>query len=87
VLEGQLLERERRALATRQQVVPACVGVGVEVGHDDRRLERADLGLQRAHHVHAVEVPAVVAVAVDCDQHLRLDLREAVDHRARAEVR
>ena len=35
----------------------------------------------------AVEVLAAVAVAVDRQQHLRLDLREAVDDRARAELR
>ena len=35
----------------------------------------------------AVELAPVVAVAVDRQQHLRLDLREAVDHAARAEVR
>ena len=35
----------------------------------------------------AVEVLAAVAVAVDREQHLRLDLGEAVDHAARAELR
>jgi hypothetical protein len=39
-----------------------------------------------AHGVRAVEVAAVVAVAVDRQQDLRLDLCEAVDHRAGAEV-
>ena len=34
----------------------------------------------------AVEVVPAVAVAVDRQQHLGLDLREAVDHRARAEL-
>ena len=40
-----------------------------------------------AHGAHAVVVAAAVAVAVDGQEHLRLDLREAVDHAARAELR
>ena len=41
----------------------------------------------RVERLAAVELAAVVAVAADREQHLGLDLREAVDHAARAEVR
>ena len=44
------------------------------------------LGRSLRDDVAAVEVLAAVAVAVDGEQHLRLDLREAVDDAARAEV-
>ena len=44
---------------------------------------RRDLGQHRG----AGELLAVVPVAVAGDEHLRLDLREPVDHAARAEVR
>ena len=42
--------------------------------------------LQLGDHVAAVEVLAAVAVAVDGEEHLGLDLGEAVDHAGRAEV-
>ena len=42
--------------------------------------------LQAGDRLAAVEVLAAVAVAVDGEQHLGLDLGEAVDHAGRAEV-
>ena len=50
-------------------------------------LERRHLALQLGDDVELVEVAPAVAIAVDGEQHLGLDLREAVDDRARAEVR
>ena len=35
----------------------------------------------------AIEVPAAIAVAVDRQQHLRLDLGEAIDDAGGAEIR
>ena len=48
--------------------------------------EARQLGEDPRRHGAAVEVLAAVAVAVDREEDLRLDLREAVDHRARAEL-
>ena len=60
--------------------------LGVEVGEEDGVLDARHRLLQLRDHRGAVEVLAAVAVAVDRDQHLRLDLGEAVDQRAGAEV-
>ena len=47
-------------------------------------LEARHLACGSGDHLAPVEVLAAVAVAVDREQHLRLDLREAVDDAARA---
>ncbi len=93
VVEGDALEGRLGALASREQLLPARrvaqrreVGVGVEVGEDDGALEARHRLLQRGDRLAAVEVPAAVAVAVDGEQHLGLDLGEAVDDACRAEV-
>ena len=74
MVEGDAVERER------------LVGRGPVVLAEDHRLRgghrRGDLGQRLA----AVELAAAVAVAAHGEQHLRLDLGEAVDHRARAEI-
>ena len=62
------------------------VGVRVEVGDEDGVGERGHLGLEAADDVHAVEGLAAVGVAVDGEEDLGLDLGEAVDDRAGAEV-
>ena len=49
-------------------------------------LDRRQLGQDRLHDLAAVEILAAVAVPVEGEQHLRLDLREAIDHAARAEL-
>ncbi len=49
-------------------------------------LDGRHLGEQPGDHVAAIEVAAVVAVSVDAEEQLRLDLREPVDDRAGAEV-
>ena len=58
-----------------------------EVGQRHRALERGHLGLHALEQLAAVVVLAAIAVAVDRQHHLRLDLREAVDDAAGAEVR
>jgi hypothetical protein len=80
VVERDLLEGELLRLGQ----VPLLVR---EVGHPDRVLEAGDRCLDLRDLVAAVEVLAVVAIAVDRQQHLRLDLRKTVDHRRRAELR
>jgi hypothetical protein len=80
VVERHPLELQLRAVA-QEAVLPAGA---VEVAERDELA--ADLLVDAGDGVRAVEVAAVVAVAVDGEQHLRLDLREAVDHAARAEV-
>ncbi len=62
------------------------VRLGGEVGEDDGALEGRHGRLQLGHHRATVEVLAAVAVAVDREEHLGLDLGEAVDHAGRAEV-
>ncbi len=82
VVERHRHELERRVVRPEEAVLPAA---GVEVAEPHER--PADLRMDLLHHLRAVEVTPAVAVAVDREQHRRLDLREAVDHRARAEVR
>ena len=93
VVEGDPLEVELGALAGVGELLPghrvveaAEVGVGIEVGKDDRAGQARHRRLQLGDHVAAVEVPAAVAVAVDREQDLGLDLGEAVDDAGRAEV-
>ena len=80
VVERDRLERER--VVAEEAVLPAAA-VEVAEPHD----RRADLLADRRDRRAAVEVLAAVAVAVDREQHLRLDLGEAVDDAARAELR
>ncbi len=82
VVERQLLERQLGALA-QEPVLPARA---VEVAERDHVLERRDLVRDLAHHPAAIEVLSAVPVAVDRQQHRRLDLREPVDHAARPEL-
>ncbi len=93
VVEGDALEPQLGALARREQLLPgdrpvepAEVGVRVEVGEDDGPLEARHRRLQLGDHVAAVKVPAAVAVAVDREQDLGLDLGEAVDDAGGSEV-
>src|SRR6185295_14110572 len=93
MVEGNLLEAELRALARREQLPPGCgtpyrgeLGGLLEVGDEDRVLDRRHLPNETGDGVPPVEVLAVVAVAVDAEQHLWLDLREAVGDARGAEV-
>ncbi len=79
MVEGELGELE---LAGRQ--LPVAAG---QVREHERALERRQLPLQLRHRLAAVEVLAAVAVAVDGEEHLGLDLGEAVDDAAHAELR
>ena len=81
MVERQLGELQLGRLA-QEPVLPAGA---VQVAQPHHR--RADLRRDALHGLAAVEVLAVVAVAVHGQQHLGLDLGEAVDHRLGAEVR
>ena len=70
------------AALPRKPVLPAAA---VEVAQPHER--PADARVDLVDDLRAIEVAPAVAIAVDGEQHRRLDLREAVDHRARAEVR
>ena len=59
----------------------------VEVADHDRALQGRQRLLEQADDVEPSVLTAPVAVAVDREQHARLDLREPVDHAAHAEVR
>ena len=63
------------------------VGEAVAAEISDPHERPADLGVDLLDDRRAVEVAPAIAVAVDCQQHLGLDLREAVHDRARAEIR
>ena len=93
VVERHLLEGEFGTCARIAQFVPADrvlepaeVGLRVHVGEDHRVLEGRHLALEPRDNVEPVEVAAAVAVAVDREEDLRLDLREAVDDARGAEV-
>ena len=58
------------------------VEVGDDHGFDQRRHLRDDFGILG----QAIDLLAVVPVAVDADQHLGFDLAEAVEHALHAEV-
>ena len=83
MVERHALELER-LVGGRERLVP--VALVPEVGQRHRALQRRHLGLHALDQLAAVMVLAAVAVAVDRQQHLRLDLGEAVDDAARAEV-
>ena len=59
---------------------------GREVGQEHGRAHGGQLGEDRAQGLGAIEVLAPVPVAIDGQQHDGLDLGEAVDHAARAEL-
>src|SRR5207248_11054563 len=57
-----------------------------EVGQHYEVLDAGQPGEDALHDLAAVEVAPAVAVAVHGEHHLGLDLGEAVDHTARAEL-
>jgi len=86
-------EVERRALALGEQPLPAhgvrdrvMIGRRVEVVENDSGAQRLELVSEAGNDVEAIVVASSVAIAVDGEQDDRLDLREAVDDRAGAEV-
>ena len=100
VVEGDPREGQLNALAEVEQLSPGhrlgegralleCLELGglAQVGDDDDPLEARDLGGDLGDGPDPVEVPAAVAVAVDDEHHLRLDLGESVHDARRPEVR
>ncbi len=92
MVEGDLLEGELGPRPRGRQLLPGDRPdrrglIREEVGQHDRMLHGGQLGADRREHLGAVEVLACVAVPVHRQQHLRLDLGEAVDHAARPELR
>jgi hypothetical protein len=79
VVERQWSELER---PVGQEAFLPARAVQVAQAHEPA----ADPGVDLGDHLPPVEVPAAVAVAVHGEQDLRLDLGEAVDHRAGAEL-
>ncbi len=100
--ERQALERERGRRARLHGIGPGLragalvdqAGIEVlhhvrgaaEIGHHDDRAQRRQLGDDLAELVGDVEGLAAVVVAVAGDQHLGLDLAEAVEHALDAEI-
>ena len=100
MVEGHPLEGELGALPELRQLSPGHrlgdlrvvrevgeLGGGAQVRDDDDALEAPDLRGDVGDDLEPVEVLAAVAVAVDGEHDLRLDLGEAVDDAARPEVR
>ena len=92
VIERDRLERE--GLVPGEQLFPGdgtgearLFEVCAEVGEDDRRFEGRKLALELSDLLRAVELPRAVAVSVDREQHLRLDLADAVRDGPRTELR
>ena len=83
VVEVHRLEHERRLRRPRRETRPPSRPRRGSPGARASRRRASGSPRRRA----AVEIAAAVAIAVDGEQHRRLDLGEAVDHRARAEVR
>ena len=59
----------------------------VEIRQCHRRLDRRQRGAQLRDLVASIDGAVAVAVAVDHEQHLRLDLSESIDDRADTELR
>jgi len=82
----QLTPAHRRRQIARGALEARQLGAGAEVGRDDDPLEAGYLGGDLGDGVEAVEVLAAVAVAVDAEHDLGLDLGKAVDDAGGSEV-
>src|SRR5271155_1893233 len=87
----ELPPREAPAVLARRAIsglaTPGLAICGlVEVGHVDDVLHGGKLLENALDDGRAVEVLAAVAIAVDREDHLGLDLGEAIDHAPRAEL-
>ena len=94
MVERNLGERQRLVAAFGEKVLPERRGLepvearlGIEVGEDDRPFQCRHGLLELSHDVDAIVVATAVAVAVDGQEHARLDLCEPVDHASYAEIR
>ena len=77
MVEGHALEAQLGGLG--EQLLPAA-------RHQHGVLDRGDRRNDLGHTLAPVEVPTAVAVALGGDQHLRLDLLEAIDHSRGSEL-
>jgi hypothetical protein len=77
--------RELERLAVAEEVRPAVLA-DAQIRQPDRVLDGRQLREEALDDLAPVEVPAAVAVAVDREEDLRLDLGEAVDHAAQPEL-
>ena len=86
VVEGDRLERERPGLG--EQLVPGerVRDLVLAVGDVHDVAQRGQGGADRRHLLAAVDRAVAEAVPADGQQHRRLELREAVDDAARAEL-
>src|SRR5579884_80144 len=78
MVEGEVLELE---LGGGQLPLPT-----LQIGKDERALQGRELAPQRRRRLAPLEVLAAVAIAVDGEEHLRLDLGEPVDDAAHSEL-
>ena len=93
VIEGDPSENRGVFRVDRGQVVPLHrIGDGAgfrplgQIGHNHGLHQRRHFGDDLGILFQAVDLLAVVPVAVDADQHFRLDLPEAVEHALHAKV-
>ena len=78
--------RRRAPVRPRRPIGHRAAARGGEVGQQHHVLDAGQAVEDAPEHLGAVEVAPAVAVAVDREHDLGLDLREAVDHAARAEL-
>ena len=84
---GDLLELDGPGCAS--EVAPgdrAGHRLVAEVLQRHRRLQAGEAVADRLHLGAAVDVAAAVSIAIDDEQHLRIDLAETVEHRLHAEL-
>ena len=93
VIERQLRIRDVGGLVPAQPLVESHrlgnighVDVRIQIGNDDHLAHRRQALGDLAHTLERVVRLPVVAVAVGAEQHLGLDLAEAVDHAVDAEI-
>ena len=92
--EERVIERHRleaQVALVRGQLVPGhrvvdAGRIGPEVGEDDGRGEARERRADGGHLGAAVHLALPVSVAVDREEHLRLDLAESVDDGSHAEL-
>ena len=96
MIERHLLEDERRraAPAARSISRPSaarraspCTVVSSARAHESRAAAWSARRRRPASCSSAVEHPAAMAIARDAEEHLGIELRETIEHAARAEVR
>ena len=94
MLERQLRVLDVLGLITAQPLLErhrfrnvADIGPRIELRHDDHLAQRRQLLGNLAYSFERIVPVAVIAIAIGAEEHLRLDLSEALEHAFDAEIR